>query len=521
MATANLSRMLDWARYRFGDKDALVFEGRRWTYAELDHDVNAMAAGLLAMGVGREDRLAMLSMNLPECLIVALALAKIGAVLLPLNYRLHVEELEYLLNHSGAIGLATEPEYEAVSVRLVARNPALRHRLALTDGMDPAWTPVPGLIAKHAGTRVPDAEMQDNDLQRILYTSGTTSRPKGARITHGNVNANMNAQVVDLGLTSAERLLNFAPLYHVGGLDLPGYATWYVGGTMLLTRRFDPESILDLISNEHATGMAMVATMLRMLRAHPGIENYDTTSVRWMVFGQVNVGLFDETRELFPNARLIEGYGLTETVNGLSYLDQAHMFSKPGSVGRPLHGVDLRVVDDDDVPVPAGERGEIVARGPKVCDGYLSDPEATAQAFRGGWFHTGDIGMFDEDGYLYIVDRKKDMIRSGGENIASAEIERVLSDIPGVHEAAVVGAPHPKWLEVPVAFMVSAPGRTLDAEAVIEHCRGELGRFKTPAAIYEMDELPHNPSGKVLKRELREMLDDLVPAWAAQATAER
>lgn len=519
MATANLSRMLSWARPRFGDKDALVFEQRRWTYSQLDDDVNALAAALLELGVGREDRLAMLAMNLPECLLLALALAKIGAVLVPLNYRLHEEELLYLISHAETIGLASESEYEEAATALASRRPQLRIRLDLSGTMTTGWPTIAELISRHAGARVPDAEMTDGDLQRILYTSGTTSRPKGARLTHGNVNANMNAQVVELELTSSERLLNFAPLYHVGGLDLPGYATWYVGGTMLLTRRFDATTILELIHNEGATGMAMVATMLRMLRTHPDIHRYDTSSVRWMVFGQVTPGLFAETHELFPNARLIEGYGLTETVNGLTYLDEAHMFTKPGSVGRALHGVDLRVVDEHDQPVPAGAEGEIIVRGPKVCDGYLADDEATATAFRGGWFHTGDIGRFDEDGYLYIVDRLKDMIRSGGENIASPEIETVLADIGGIHEAAVVGAPHPKWLEVPVAFLVALPGRSIDPVAVIEHCRSRLARFKVPAAIYELPELPHNPSGKVLKRDLRQMLDDLTPVWHADGMA--
>ncbi len=510
MPTANLSRMLDWARYRYAERDALVFEDRRWTYWQLDHDVNAVAHGLRQQGIGRGDRIAVLAMNLPEYLILALALAKLGAVMVPLNYRLHENELHYLLDHAGAVGLASEPAFEEVAASLVDRLPELRIRLAL-EPIGDGWTSIGDLIAGHAGERVADCEVGDGDLQRVLYTSGTTSRPKGARLTHGNVNANMNVQVVELGLTSQDRILNFAPLYHVGGLDIPGYTTFYVGATMILMRRFDAASILDTIEKEQITGLVMVATMLHMIRRIESSEVRDTSSVKWMIFSQVTPALFHETRELFPNAALIEGYGMTETCNGLTYLDMAHMLSKQGSAGRPVPGVDVRIVDPDDNHLPAGEIGEIVVRGAKVCDGYLDDPEATAHAFRGGWFHTGDVGRLDEDGYLYILDRLKDMIRSGGENIASSEIESVVYDVPGVLEAAVIGIPHTQWVEVPVVFVVPRAG--FDSATLIAHCRANLGGFKVPKAVWVVEELPRNPSGKVLKRDLREQLGGLAPDW--------
>ena len=517
--TANLSRLLTWARHRYADRDALVFERRRWTYAQLDDDVNALAAGLEAQGVGRDTRIAVLAMNLPEYLLLGLALAKLGAVMVPLNYRLHEEELHWLLDHARAEGLASEGAFAETANALARRLPALRLNVALEGDLSPAWPTVAQLIAANAGARVPDAPVSDGDLQRILYTSGTTSRPKGARLTHGNVNANMHAQVAELSLTKDDRILNFAPLYHVGGLDIPGYATWWVGATMVLLRRFDAQTILNAIERERITGMAMVATMLTLIRRLPPDQLRDTRSVRWLIFSQVTPALFHETVETFPNARLIEGYGMTETCNGLTYLDMDHMLTKQGSVGTPLHGVDVRVVDEEDREVPAGVAGEIVVRGPKVCDGYLDDPEATARAFRGGWFHTGDVGRFDEDGYLYVLDRLKDMIRSGGENVASSEIEAVVDAVPEVMEAAVIGVPHERWVEVPVAFVSAADG--LDPAAVIEHCRSRLGGFKVPKAVYVLDELPRNPSGKVLKRELRERVGELQPAWAAEPVPAR
>ena len=323
----------------------------------------------------------------------------------------------------------------------------------------------------------------------------------------------MSAQVVELELGGADRVLVFAPLYHVGGLDVPGYAVWYAGGTIVLMRRFDPPSILRITEEQGITGMVMVATMVHLIRAEPDRDLYDTSSVKWLIFSQVTPALYRETRAAFPRARLVEGYGMTETCNGITYLDADHMESKIGTAGRPLHGIDVRIVDENDDEVAAEHVGEIVVRGPKVCDGYLDDPVATAEAFRNGWFHTGDIGKLDEDGYLTILDRLKDMIRSGGENVASSEIEAVVYELSFVHEAAVVGIPHPNWVEVPAVFVVPVAGETVDGEAIVAHCRANLGGFKVPKAVYVIDELPRNPSGKVLKRDLRENLADYEPVW--------
>ncbi|MBO2447798.1 AMP-binding protein [Actinomadura barringtoniae] len=518
--TANLARMLALNAVRFADRDALVFEDRRWTYRELDADVNALAAGITADGasaggasaggVTRGTRVAVVANNVPEFLILALALAKLGAVCVPLNYRLTSGELSHLMQRAGVEAVATVPEYAELTAKAVAGLPGVR-KLAL-EPIDDAWTDVNALIAARRGERVPDAELDDDALQRIVYTSGTTSLPKGVLLTHGNVNANMHAQIVELGLRPTDRILNFAPLYHVGGTDLPGYAIWHVGGRMVVQRRFEPAGILTAIEAEGITGMVVAATMLDMIRRAAETTRADLSSVRWLIFSQVTSALFKVARELFPNARLIEGYGLTETCSGLTYLDEAHMESKQGSVGIPVPWVDVRVVDAEDQDVPVGENGEVIARGPKVSPGYLDDPGATAETFRGGWFHTGDVGCFDEDGYLYIRDRLKDMIRSGGENMSSAEIENVLADHPLVLAASVVGVPHAKWQEVPVAFVVGRPG--LEAGELIAHARERLGRFKVPKEIYLVDELPTNPSGKVLKRTLRELQPGMSPDWA-------
>ena len=421
-----------------------------------------------------------------------------------------------MVEHCGAVAFAGESAFAATAEALAA-TPAVRLRLDL-EGMGGDWVSVPGLIAEHAGQRVADEPAEPQDLQRVLYTSGTTSRPKGARLSHGNVNANMDVQVVELALTCEDRILNFVPLYHVGGLDLPGYAVWYVGATMILMRRFDAESIMETVETQGITGMAMVATMVHLIARLDSARARDTSTVKWLIFSQVNPTLFETTRQLFPNAALMEGYGLTETCSALTYLDMDHMQTKSGSAGRPVPWVDVRVVDPDDQPLPAGEVGEIVARGAKVFDGYLDDPEVTAQALRGGWFHTGDVGRFDEDGYLFILDRLKDMIRSGGENVASSEIETVIYAVDGVHEAAVIGVPHSRWVEVPAAIVVAGP--RFDAAEMIAVCRGRLGGFKVPKAVFVVDEMPRNPTGKILKRELRERLGQLHAIWVDEREAE-
>lgn len=506
--TANLSRILRWNRHRHEDVTALVFEERRWTYAELDDEVDAVAAGLRHLGIDRGEVVALLSLNSPEYLITSLALARIGAVFLPLNYRLHAEELAYVLGHSGATTILTEQDFHEVVAAILPRLGDLGRVITTSEPAPDGWLTYGELRALGEGATVADAEVGPDDLQRIMYTSGTTSAPKGAMLTHGNCNANLDMQVVELALAPGQSILVFGPLYHVGGLDIPGFAVWYAGATMVLMRRFDAPSILRLVDDHQIVGMTMVATMVHMIRELPDRLSFDTSSVRWLIFSQVAERLFHDTMEVFPAARLIEGYGLTETCNGIAYLDGANMFRKLGSVGRPTHRVDVRIVDDDDQPVATGDLGEIVVRGPKVSPGYWRDPELTASTHRGGWFHTGDIGRFDDDGYLYVVDRKKDMIRSGGENLASSEVERVLYDHPDVSEAAVIGIPDERWGEVPRAHIVLRHGASTSARDLVDFCAARLAKFKVPRDVVFMSELPRNPSGKVLKRELREYEDD-------------
>lgn len=514
MSTSNIARMLDWARYRFRDHEALVFEGERWTYWELDENVNALAAAIRENGINQGDRVGIIGTNVPNYIFLVLALSKIGAVSVTLNYRLHEEELVSQIQRSGAVGLVVETDFAQVGLNIANRVPQVTWRASLDREIEQGFSSITELIEAHRGERVTDQPLNGSELQRIVYTSGTTGLPKGAMLTHRNVEANMTAQVVELEITSSDRILVFAPLYHIGGLDVPGLTTFYAGATLVLMRKFDSLAILRIISEEKITGTCMVATMIHLIRDHPDRNKYDLNSVNWLIFSQVSQTLYRSTSALFPQARLVEGYGLTETCNGLAYLDADHMGSKLGSVGRPLHGVDLAIMDNDRF-LGANQRGEVLARGDKVSPGYFDDEAATSKAFRNGWFHTGDIGYYDDDGYFYIVDRLKDMIRSGGENVASSEIERILYEISSVAEAAVVGMSHSKWVEVPVAVVVARPGQSIDIVELLAHCGSNLGKFKIPKAVFIYSELPRNTTGKVLKHELRAQLRIEDSVWVA------
>ena len=488
---------------RTPDKAITVFEGKSTTYEEMAGRAASLAGGLSERGVGRGDVVALLSYNCPEFLETVFAANFLGAIAMPINWRLAAPEVRYILEHSGARVLACDAALVAVADEATRGIEAKLVRACVSTGVAGDWTTLDDLRAGSSGAdRVPVA---GDDVHRLMYTSGTTGRPKGVMITHANLAWKNLAHIVEFGFTSHDLGLACGPLYHVGALDLTTTSLIASGATTIIHRSFEASEVVDELESSRVTTVWLAPAMVNAIMSLPEIEKRDLSSVRLVINGgeKMPIPLIERIQRVFPSAWFADAYGLTETVSGDTFLDRDNIVSKLGSVGRPCLYLELDIWDEQGRSLPAGERGEIVMRGPKVFKGYWRDPDATAAAFSGGWFHTADVGVRDDDGYLYIVDRLKDMIVSGGENIASSEVERVLYEHDSVLEAAVVARSDDRWGEVPVAFVVVRQDATATVEELLEHCRARLARFKVPKDVTFLDALPRNPSGKVLKRELR------------------
>jgi acyl-CoA synthetase (AMP-forming)/AMP-acid ligase II len=484
---------------RTPDKPLTVFEGATTTYGEMHERATASAAGLHDRGIGRGDVVALLSYNCPEFLETIFAANYLGAIAMPINWRLAAPEVRYILEHSQAHALVCDPAL--LPVANAGTTGLDLARIAIGPAAD-GWE---ALADIRSDASVARAVVTGDDVHRLMYTSGTTGRPKGVMLTHANLAWKNFAHLVEFGFTRDDLGLACGPLYHVGALDLTTTTLIAAGATVITHRLFDAAAVVDELERSRVTTVWLAPAMVNAIMALPDVEQRDLSSVRVIINGgeKMPIPLIERIQRTFPSAWFADAYGLTETVSGDTFLDRDSIVTKLGSVGRPCLHLELDVWDGDGKSVAAGERGEIVMRGPKVFKGYWRDPDATEKAFAGGWFHTGDIGVRDDDGYLFIVDRLKDMILSGGENIAGSEVERVLYEHDAVDEAAVVGRPDERWGEVPVAHVVLRPGTSVTADELIEHCRANLARFKVPKDVVFLDALPRNPSGKVLKRDLR------------------
>ncbi|QIL80390.1 AMP-binding protein [Diaphorobacter sp. HDW4A] len=483
-----------WARTE-PERLALVYGGQRLSYAQLQQRVERAAALLAARGMRAGDVVALLMKNSAAFLELSLAISHIGAVFLPVNYRLGKDEVDYIAGHAG--------------VRLLLADEELR--ASVPDALQTIWVNEAAqndsgvLSAGEQLADVPQHPSRPDDLYRLMYTSGTTDRPKGVMHTYGNMAWKCLDHITALGLGKTDKLLVVGPLYHVGAYDLPGIALWMAGGALVLERDFDTDRALSLIASEQVTGGWMAPVMLNRCLSHPGRAQHDLGSFRWLIGGgeRTPEERIREFTGLFTNARYVDAYGLTETCSGDTMMVAGREIEKIGSTGRALAHVELAILDDDGNPLPSGEQGEVCLRGPKVTRGYWRDEAKTRACFIGDWFRSGDVGYLDADGFLYLTDRKKDMIISGGENIASSEVERVVCELPQVAEVAAIGLPDAQWGECVTAAVVLKPGTSLTLDELRTHCSGKLGGFKTPKRLVICEALPRNPSGKVLKRELR------------------
>jgi acyl-CoA synthetase (AMP-forming)/AMP-acid ligase II len=507
----NLSEIVAHHADRYPDRVALSTNDEEVSYSDLHGRVQRCAGALRELGVGRSDIVGVLLHNSADFIELVGACAHLGAIFMPLNWRLAGAELAYIADHAGAKLLVSEPELRDLLDDLREQG-GDRTWVTLGEG-DERWQSLDDARAGAEPVVAPEP-VDGDDLMRLMYTSGTTSRPKGVMITYANLYWKSTGQVVELEMTARDIGLACGPLYHVGALDMVTTNLLYVGGGTHILRRFDVGAVLDAIERRKITLTWFAPAMVNAVIAAEDLKERDLESVRLIQNGgeKMPLPLIKKVLDAFPSAWFSDAYGLTETVSGDTYLNKGKMLDKLGSVGKPILHTQVRIVDEDDKPVPAGEVGEVVVRGPKVCKGYWKDEEATAKTLRGGWLHTGDLGSLDEDGYLFIVDRLKDMIISGGENIASSEVERVVYEHDAVVEAAVVGSPHERWGEVPVAYIVLREGASVEEEELDAHCRERLAKYKTPKGFRFIDALPRNPSGKVLKRELREMEKEEQPA---------
>jgi len=493
----NLTAFSAFHARRTPDAPAILFEDATIAWSEFHARALRVAAALRARGVGEGSVVALLMKNSPAFLELAFAASHLGAVLLPINFRLAADEVRWIAGHAGAALLVVDDELSRsgdVAIERWVLDGAARRDLAAHAPPDAD----PPAVARTGG-----------DLQRLMYTSGTTDRPKGVTISYDNFYWKSVDQVMALGLTAAERLLVVGPLYHVGALDLPGLAVLWMGGCLCVHREFDAERALASIARHRLTGGWMAPVMTNaVLALGADARGVDLSSLRWLIGGgeRTPEQRIREFAGVFPHARYIDAYGMTETVSGDTMMEAGFEIEKIGSTGRALAHVEIAILDDEGALLPPGAEGEIGIRGAKVTKGYWRDEAATARAFHDGWLRSGDVGHLDADGFLYLTDRKKDLIISGGENIASSEIERVLYDLPAVSEAAVVGVADARWGERPVAVVVPRPGAALDFATVERHCRERLAGFKVPRELVLRDALPRNPSGKVLKRVLREEL---------------
>ena len=480
--------------------------GRRFSYTELNGRSNQVAHALRSIDVAHGDRVGLLLMNGTEFIETFFAVAKIGAVNVPLNWRLVADELEFILDDAGVTVLLFSQEFSEVVAELRSRG----DKTQISSWIQVDGEPIDGAVGyedwmSSASSDEPQLEGGDDDLAFIMYTSGTTGLPKGVMHSHDTVLwANItNATTADM--QHYDRFLNALPLFHVGALT-PVVTSVFVGGSITLMKAFDPAASWDLIRDEKINTTLMVPVMLQFMLLTYDAENHDTSTLRNVISGAapVPVSLIETYTEM--GIEIHQVYGLTETCGPACIISSEDAVERAGSTGKAFTFTEVQVVDDNGNPCEAGEAGEVLVKGPHIMLGYWNRPEANAEALVDGWLKTGDVATMDSEGFVTIVDRVKDMLISGGENVYPAEIENVLLAHEKINDAGVIGIPSKKWGESPLAVIVRADD-SLSEQDVMDHCVGKLAPFKTVKAVEFIDVIPRNASGKILKRELRDIYD--------------
>jgi fatty-acyl-CoA synthase len=515
-----LGELLRRTARRVPQRMALLCGSHHWSYAELDAIVDQLSAALPGIGVAAGDNVAILSRNSHAFIAMRFALARYGAVLVPINFMLNAVEVAYILQHSGARVLCTDS-----GLAELARVAASRDTQVETFVWLPGELPTPecadmrtfdellrdGVERMSEVQPVPHPELDGGALAQILYTSGTESLPKGAMLTHDSVIAQYVSVMAAAQYSADDTMLHAMPLFHCAQLDTFFGPCLYLGASNVIIAAPVPEAILQNIERHRISSFFAPPTVWISLLRSGEFDRRDLSSLTKCYYGAsiMPVAILQEMQQRLPGARFWNIYGQTEIAPTATVLGPEDQLRKAGSAGRPVLNVETIIVDDDCQEVPRGVVGEIVHRSPQLLLGYYHDEARTAEAFAGGWFHSGDLGVMDEEGYITVVDRKKDMIKTGGENVASREVEECIYRLPAVSEVAVIALSDPYWVEAVSAVIVLKEGMALDQSDVVEHCRSQLAHFKCPKHVIFADTLPRNPSGKILKRKLRELYEAL------------
>jgi acyl-CoA synthetase (AMP-forming)/AMP-acid ligase II len=502
------------------DRTAIVFDGKRISYSELSERVNRLANGLANLGVIAGDRVATMQVNCNEYIEAYFASAKLDAVFVPLNFRAIPDEIEFMVKDSGPKVFICGSRYMPMMDTLKPNLPSLEHLICLDGANQEGWINYDELIIDSLPDEIFPSS-NDEDLTMLMFTAGTTGSPKGVMLTHESFSSYILNNVSPAELDVEEKNILTVPLYHIAGVQAV-IAAIYGGRTLIIQRQFEPAEWMTLVQTERANRAMMVPTMLKMLMDHEDFEEYDLTSLQVITYGAASMPLevIKMAIRKFPDTYFINAFGQTETAATITMLPpEDHILegteeeieiklNRLTSIGKPLPDVDVKIVNEEGGDVDVGDTGEIVASGGRLMKGYWNQEAATAQALRGGWLYTGDLGYFDEDGYIYLSGRAKDFIKRGGEMVSPEEVEQILHSHPMIDEAAIIGIPDLSWGERVRAIVVPKPGETIDEKEVIEYCRSRMSGFKRPESVIIVDELPRNPLGKVLKRVLREQYND-------------
>ncbi|HKV04841.1 MAG TPA: fatty acid--CoA ligase [Candidatus Acidoferrales bacterium] len=525
-------RFLRYAEQQYPGKTAVVCGGERFTYSQFAERVARLAGALIKAGVRRGDRVAFLSLNCHRLLEAYFGVLEAGAVLLPLNIRLSPDELTYILNHAEAKALFLEKGFMDMADAFRQKLSSVESYFLLDGAPRAAWLMPQSydeILAAATPHRPDIMEFDENALAELFYTSGTSANPKGVMLTHRNIYLHAFSSLLSHDTPTDGVHLHTIPLFHANGWGAAHTVTLR-GAKHVMISRFDPAEVFQLIEKEHVRSLGAVPTMAIALVNFPDLRKYDLSSLEWVNIGGAasSPSLVQEVEEKF-GCTCFAGYGLTETSPALTSSlmkpglgwEGERRYAGQAMTGFAVPGVEIRVVDgnDKDVARDGVAVGEIIARGDGVMEGYWKQPEATAEAMRGGWFHTGDMATWDQDGYILIVDRKKDIIISGGENVSSLEVEKTILASPAVLETAVIPVPDERWGEVPKALVVLRAGARATEAELIEFCRSRLAHYKCPRSIEFLESLPKTGTGKILKRDLRKKYwqgqDTIRPEFAA------